>query len=336
MGSGSVEFRSADGVRQSSGPAAGGGTGPTVEFPFGAVFTSLLTIPLQVEPGESLVVSDFLATTSGRLWVTDETACLLKIFAHDGRRVGSLARYDTGLRRPVSLTSLHERWVAVLDGYVPAIAVLDEGGRVARRFPLPEVDRPLQILNLDDRRLAVVGSGWGPGVGHLVHLYTPGGDYIESLFGEPKSGQPLGRAYVAGAGSAVYIGHSQTDSFAVYDVEARGVVSFSSLKAPPGTQEGGDPYSSLQLRGLFATACGPLIAQYVDQMDAPDYLYDLYGLDGSPIALGLRSEERVVGVEGSLFYSVRMDGEGAALVRVWKLRYRESGLAAPGGRVETR
>jgi hypothetical protein len=327
MGSGNVEFRSAGGMRQSDGPAAGGGAEPTVEFPFGAVFTSLLTIPLQVEPGESLVVSDFLATTSGRLWVADETACLLKIYAHDGRRLGSLARFDTGLRRPVSLTSLHERWVAVLDGYVPAVAILDEAGRLARRFPLPEVDRPLQILNLGDRRLAVVGSGWGPGVGHLVHLYTPSGEYIESLFGEPRAGQDLGRAFVAGAGSAVYIGHSQTDSFAVYDVEARGVVSFSSLKTPPGTQESGGRYSSLQLRGLFATACGPLIAQYVDDRNAPEYLYDLYGLDGAPIALGLRSEERVVGVEGPLFYSVRTSRDGAALVRVWKLKYAESGQA---------
>lgn len=326
-----MEFRPADVSRQSNGPAARGGAEPTVEFPFGAVFTSLLTIPLQVEPGESLAVSDFLATTSGRLWVTDESACVLRIYAHDGRRVGTLARYDTGLRRPVSLTTLHERWVAVLDGYVPAVAILNEAGRVARRFPLPEVDRPLQILNLDDRRLAVVGSGWGPGVGHLVHLYTPGGDYIESLFGEPRAGEHRGRAFVAGAGSSVYIGHSLTDSFAVYDVEARGVVSFSSLKTPPRTQESGGRYSSQRLRGLFATACGPLIAQYEDDETASGYSYDLYGLDGSPIAQGLRSEERVVGVEGPLFYSVRTKGEGAASVRVWRLKYKESGREAVDG-----
>lgn len=325
-----MEYGPADGTRQSAAPAAERAK-PTVEFPFGAVFTSLLTIPLQVESGEKLVVSDFLATTSGRLWVADETACLLKIYSHDGRRVGSLARYDTGLRRPVSLTSLHERWVAVLDGYLPGVAILDEAGRVARRFPLPEVDRPFQILNLGDRRLAVVGSGWGPGVGHLVHLYTPSGEYVESLFGEPKAGRQIGRAYVAGAGSAVYIGHNQTDSFAVYDVEARGVVSFSSHNTTTGTRESRGRYSPRELKGLFATACGPLIAQYRDDKDAPAYLYDLYGLDGSPIAIGLRSQERVVGVEGALFYSLRRNVAGAALVRVWKLRYVERAQPATDG-----
>ncbi|MGD8866674.1 MAG: hypothetical protein PVI01_03575 [Gemmatimonadales bacterium] len=304
---------------------------PTVKFPFGAVFTSLLTIPLQVESDESLMVSDFLPTTSGRLWIADGEACLLKIYAHDGRRIGTLARYETGLRRPVSLTSLHERWVAVLDGYLPAVAILDESGHLTRRFPLPELDRPLQVLNLGNRRLAVVGSGWGAGAGHLVHLYTPSGDYVESFFGEPRIDRSSGRAYVAGAGSLVYIGHSRTDSFAVYDVEARAVVSFSNLSVPARLQETTGRYSSLGLSGLFATPCGPLIAQYANGDEVGGYSYDLYGLDGAPIALGLRSWERVVGVEGSLYYSFRANGANAALIRVWRLRLADSGLSGASG-----
>lgn len=311
-------------------PAVTEGIEPTVAFPFGAVFTSLLTIPLQVESDVPLVVSDFLATTNGRLWVADGTACLLKIFAHDGRRAGTLTRYDTGLRRPVSLTALHERWVAVLDGYLPSVAILDESGRLTRRFPLPELDRPVQVLNLGDRRLAVVGSGWGPGAGHLVHLYTPSGDYVESFFGEPRGGQRFGRVYVAGTGSSLYIGHSRTDSFAVYDVEARAVISFSSVNRLASQSESPDPCPSSGLKGLFAAACGPLIAQYVGDGEEREYSYDLYGLDGSPIALDVRSGERVVGVEGSLYYSLSENGGGAALIRVWKLKVAENGLSGSG------
>lgn len=309
-------------------PAVAGGSEPTVAFPFGAVFTALLTIPLQGESDEPLVVSDFLATTDGRLWVADETACLLKIFSHDGRRIGTLARYDTGLRRPVSLTTLHERWVAVLDGYLPAVAILDDSGRLTRRFALPELDRPVQVLNLGDRLLAVVGSGWGPGAGHLVHLYTPIGDYVESFFGEPRTDQQSGRVYVAGTGSSLYIGHSLTDSFAVYDIEARSVLSFSKVNRLASQRESPAPCASPRLRGLFAAACGPLIAQYVGGGEAREYSYDLYRLDGSPIALDVRSRERVIGVEGSLYYSLRENGAGSVLIRVWKLKVVESGLSA--------
>jgi hypothetical protein len=302
--------------------------GPRVEFAFGAVFSSLLTIPLQAEPGETLQVDDLLPMTSGRFWVADAGAWLLKVYSNDGRRVGFLDRRATGLRQPVSMTSLHERWIAVLDGYLPAVALLDESGSLIRRFPLPELDRPVQIVNLRDRRLAVVGTGWGAGVGHLVHLYTLEGDYIESLFGEPRERQPPGRAYAAAAGDAFYIGHSHTDSFAVYDVEARAVVSFSNLNAPLETREQGSRYSSHELRGLFATACGPLIAQYVENDNTSEHLYDLYGLDGTPIALGLRSPERVVGVEGPFFYSVQTSCQDGARLRVWKLAFGQDGPAA--------
>jgi hypothetical protein len=330
MRSGKVASKQGKDDCTSSARRIDAGVEPTVEFAFGAVFSSLLTIPLQAKPGEALQVNDLLPITSGRFWVADAGAWLLKVYSNDGHRIGSLDREATGLRRPVSLASLHERWIAVLDGYIPAVALLDEGGSLIRRFPLPELDRPVQIINLRNRRLAVVGTGWGAGAGHLVHLYTLEGDYVESLFGEPRDRHPPGRAYAAAAGDAFYIGHSHTDSFAVYDVEARAVVSFSNLNAPLETREEGDRYSSHELRGLFATACGPLIAQYVENGNASEHLYDLYGLDGTPIALGLRSPERVVGVEGPFFYSVQTMSQDGARLRVWKLAFGQDGPAAEG------
>jgi hypothetical protein len=55
------------------------------------------------------------------------------------------------------------------------------------------------------------------------------------------------------------------------------------------------------------------------------YHYDLYDLDGSPIALGLENPERIIGVEGPIFYSVHTATNGAATLRVWKLGYSKNG-----------
>lgn len=290
-----------------------------VEFAFGAVFTSLLTIPLQAPKDESLTVSDLLPTASGRFWVVDAKAAALKIYSQEGRQLRSLAQRATGLRRPVGLASLHSRWIAVLDGHLPAIVVMDEAGRVLRRFPLPELDRPVQVCNLGDRLLAVVGAGWGPGAGRMVHLYSRSGDYIESLFGEPRRKLTSGRAYMAAAGSSMYMGHDRTDSFAIYDVEARGVVAFSNLN-PSVSDIRGRYHGGPALIGLFAASCGPLIAQFAP-VSGREYRYDLYSLDGTPIALGLHSPERVVSVEGPLFYSVRTTEDGTNELRVWKMSF---------------
>ncbi len=290
-----------------------------MEFAFGAVFTSLLTIPLQAPQHEPLAVADLLPTPSGRFWVVDAKGAALRVYSPEGRQLWSLGRRATGLRRPVGLACLHSRWIAALDGHLPAIVILDEAGRVQRRFPLPEVDRPVQVCNLGERLLAVVGTGWGPGSGRLVHLYSGSGDYIESLFGEPTKKATSGRAYLAAAGSAMYMGHDRTDSFAVYDIEARGVVAFSNLN-PSVSEESGRYASGAELTGLFAASCGPLIAQYGSE-SGQDYRYDLYSLDGTPMALGLRSPERVVGVEGPLFYSVRAPECGINELRVWKMSF---------------
>jgi len=314
-----VSVRQNSDDRGSSHGAGSARTGPTVEFAFGAVFTSLLTIPLQAPKDEILTVSDLLPTSSGRFWVVDAKVAALKIYSQEGRQLRSLAQRATGLRRPVGLASLHGRWIAALDGHLPAVVIMDEAGRVVRRFPLPELDRPVQVCNLGDRILAVVGAGWGPGQGRLVHLYTKSGEYIESLFGEPRRKPASGRAYMAAAGSAMYMGHDRTDSFAIYDVEARGVVAFSNLN--PAISDGRGRYGGdAVLSGLFAASCGPLIAQFAPG-SGRDYRYDLYSLDGKPMALALHSPERVVSVEGSLFYSVRTDGDGNNELRVWRMSF---------------
>jgi hypothetical protein len=295
----------------------------TVEFAFGAVFTPLLSIPLQADTGERLTVSDLLPSASGRFWVADAKAGMLRVYSPEGRQFGTLSRSKTGLRRPVSLASLHGRWIAVLDGHLPAIAILDEAGRVVRRFPLPELDRPLQVCNLGDRRLAVVGTGWQKSDGRLVHLYTTDGEYIESLFGQPRDDEAAGRAFVAAAGSAMYLGHNRTDSFSIYDIEARAVVAFANQNSVVQESREGYGGADVRLCGLFAASCGPLIAQFALDSDDEGYLYDLYSLDGTPIALGLHSPERVVGVEGPLFYSVRTSRRGDNELRVWKLIFQE-------------
>lgn len=291
----------------------------TVEFAFGAVFTPLLSIPLHAEPGERLTVTDLLPSVSGRFWVADARAGLLRVYSPEGRQLATLGRGKTGLRRPVSLASLEGRWVAVLDGLLPAIVILDEAGRVVRRFTLPELDHPVQVCNLGERRLAVVGAGWRKTNGRLVHLYSADGEYIESLFGQPRHDELVGRAFVAAAGSAMYLGHNRTDSFSIYDIDASAVVAFSNQNSLVQEARGGYGGADARLCGLFAASCGPLIAQYASASDGEDYHYDLYALDGTPMALGLRSPERVVGVEGPLFFSVRAVDSGGIRLRVWKL-----------------
>ena len=251
---------------------------------------------------------------------------MLLVYSQEGQLLRVLNRSSTGLRRPVSLTSFHGRWVAALDGGRPAVVILDDRGRTLRRFPLPELDRPLQVCNVADRLLAVVGAGWGRGSGRLIHLYSPAGEHAESLYGEPRSG--AGRAYAAVAGQSVYLGHTATDSFAIYDLQASVVSSFPCRAASVVREEGRDVKISRPLRGLFATACGPLIAAFTGGRTA-GYHYDLYDLDGSPIARGLESPERIIGVEGPIFYSVRTSADGAATLRVWKLGYSEGGGVRP-------
>ena len=292
---------------------------PTVEFAFGAVFTSIRTIPLRAGRGEALDVSGLLHAASGHFWVVDARAAALNIYSEQGWRLRTLGREATGLRRPVSLTPLHDRWVAALDGSLPGVVVLDQSGRALSRFPLPELESPVQICNLGDRRLAVVGSGFGPGAGKLVHIYTAGGEHIESLFGEPRDWRGAGRAFVAAAGDTLYLGHSQRDSFWIYDVEAHSVVSFPSLTARLVRRLDSQAGFVWTLCGLFATACGPLLAAYSRGSTAREYLYDLYALDGTPVALGLRAAQRVVGLEGPFFYSVSREPDAGTTLGVWRL-----------------
>jgi hypothetical protein len=313
--------------RGSSGASVSSRAGPTLEFAFGAAFTSIRTIPLRAGRGESLTVSDLLASASGRLWIADARAARIKVYSQQGWRLRTLGRDASGLRCPVSLALLYGRWVAALDGHTPAVSILDETGRRVRRFSLPELDRPVQLCSLSNRRLAVIGSGWGPGAGQLVHLYTIGGEYIESLFGEPRGAGASWRAFAAAAGPTLLLAHSATDSFAIYDVDARAVTSFPNLGAD--LNGSGEREAAGTLRGLFSTVCGQHLAMYARASGAGDYAYDLYGPEGTPIALGLNAAERVVGVEGPFFYSVHSAPDGRTTLRVWKLSLGRDGQAGP-------
>ncbi len=329
MKSGSVED-DVGGARLSGRTPGTGAVATTLEFAFGAAFRSIGSIRLRAGRGERLTVSDLMPAASGRYWVADAMASVLKVYSQQGQRIRTLSREATGLRQPVSLAPLHVRWVAVVDR-LPAVSILDESGRLLRRFPLPELDRPLQICNLGDRWLAVVGSGWGRGSGKLVHLYTPAGEHVESLFGEPRAMWSPGRAYAAAIGKKLYVGHADTDSFAVLDIEGSSVLSFASLTARIARRLGPAAGFAGTLRGLFATACGPLIAVYTERVRARRYLYDMYSLDGAPLALGVQVDERVVGVEGALFYSVRPARAGGVVLRIWRAKYRGNGGVGVGG-----
>ena len=306
--------------RGSSRPARRAEPGPTVEFEFGAAFTTIRRIPLRADPGERLTVTDLLPSASGLFWMADAAAGELKVYSQDGRRLRTLGREITGLSCPVSLTSLHGRWVAVLDGDRPRVCILDEAGRRQRHFQLPEIDRAYQLCNLGDRTLAVIGRGWGLAAGRIVHLYEPTGGYVESLFREPSDTGGDGRAYAATEGHVLYLADSRSDSFTTYDLRDCSVLSFPRLIG------GLDTGRSRTLQGLFVTGCAEVVAVSAED-GGVGYIYDLYALSGRPIALGLRSPERVVALEGSLFYSVRVSPDRRPTLRVWRLRYEVTGSA---------
>ncbi|NIR43836.1 MAG: hypothetical protein GWN99_07750 [Gemmatimonadetes bacterium] len=307
------------------------GSAPAKEAAEVPAFTAIRSIGLRAEAGGRLTVTDLLPVASGRIWVADARAGVLEVYSQAGRRLTVLGRAATGLRRPVSLTGFHGRWIVALDGGRAALSILDERGRTLRRFLLPEVDRPRQVCNVDDRLLAVVGTGWGRGAGRLLHLYTPSGEHLESLHGEPSWGRARvwgrGRAYATVLDGRVCVGDTRTDSFAIYDLDNRGVLSFTSVAARLAARLGRDSDFTADLRGLFATTRGPLIALYLRSRHASPFLYDAYAPDGRPLALGWESRERIVGIEGPLFYSVRRTSRSCARLRVWKLRYGGPGTS---------
>lgn len=323
------------GIDESAGSRAGwGGSGKpsTVRFEFGAAFTPVRTLSLEAPDRGSGRVADLMATRAGGFWVADPEIGALRVHAPDGTLVRALGREDTSLSRPVSLTGLHGHWIVALDGRKPRLAVLDEAGRLQRRFPLPEVDRPVQVCNLGDRWLAVAGDGWRAGAGKLIHLYTPFGDHEDSLFAVPMGRRGGGRAYVASYGTSIYLAHTRSEVVSIYDILSRTVIAFptwaeeedaisssGSLPRRAGGGRGGE------LAGLFATRCGEALTMYRTEGSDGGFVYDLHALNGRPVARGLWAEERVVGLEGPFFYSVAASmgsvQRGSVPLRIWKLSY---------------
>lgn len=284
-------------------------------------FWAIRSIGLRAEAGRRLAVSDLLPVASGRIWIADARAGAVEVYSQQGQRLAVLGCGVTGLRRPVSLTGFHGRWIAALDGGRAALSILDERGRALRRFLLPEVDRPRQLCNVEDRLLAVIGTGWGRGAGRLLHLYTPAGEHVESLHGEPRwvRGRRQGRPYAVALDGRLCVGDTRTESFVVYDLGG-GVRSFPNLSARLARRlDGGGGFAGT-LRGLFAAPFGSLIALYTGGREAGRFVYDAYAPDGTPLALGLESRERLVGIEGWLFYSLCRTDRCSARLRVWKLK----------------
>ena len=313
----------------------GSGKPAPVRFAFGAAFRPVRALSLQAPDRGSGRVADLMATSMGEFWVADPEAGALRVHAPDGTLIRILGREDTSLSRPVSLTGLHGRWIVALDGRKPRLAVLDEAGRLQRRFPLPEVDRPVQVCNLADRWLVVAGDGWRAGAGKLIHVYTLFGDHVESLFSVPNTGRAHGRAYIAAYGTSIYLAHTRSEVVSIYDTLARTVIAFPASGDGDGPGGAGEPGAAAdgrvtcdELAGLFATRCGEALTMY--RAGGPDggYVYDLNGLGGHPVARGLWTRERVVALEGPFFYSVAAATGSAGRVtgmslRVWKLAYPE-------------
>lgn len=310
-----MSSRRTDSCSTAPGASIHDGADGIVEFDFGVAFTPIRSVRIKEPQGERLDIGALLPDSAGRFWVVGRGSKALGIYSQQGHRLRALDSTTTRVRTPVSMTGLHERWVAVLDGQLPAVVIMDERGHPLRRFALPELDQPVQLCNLGDRYMAVMGTGWGRGRGRIVHLYTLDGEYQESLFDEPYGNRS---ACVASAGSALYVSHGGGESFSIYDVEVRSVLSFPghALTAELGERSPDGP--GCALLDLFATRCGALLAVHRDEGERC-YVYDLYGLDGSAIAARLHSPERVVGVEGPLFYSVRR-GQAGLMLRVWKLK----------------
>lgn len=335
------------------GEAGSAETSDAIDFEFGAGFRRVRAVELRPPPDRSHSLFraaagiSVLPTVTGTFWIADAAAGELHIHAPDGRWLAALDRRTTGLHAPVGVTPLYGRWVAALDGQKPQIALLDETGRSQRRFPLPEVDRGYRICNVADRWLAVAGPGWRVGYGRTVHLYTTEGEYVESLFSVPSTGGP--RAPFLGTfGPALYLSYPGSDSFAIYELSSRNIVSFPARAAAERNAHAGRHATSPD--GFFVTQCGELLAVYPDARGG--WIYDLYAVSGALVAGGIRHPERIVALEGPFFYSlwpvpgpnvgrdvpgpglegptggprVREGGEAAAAgssarLRVWRLSY---------------
>lgn len=323
-------------------PARDGSAHAGLEGELAAAFAHVRSVELEQRPGARVLdLAEAVHTASGHFWLVDRGAHDVKIYAPTGRVLhvlrggGRLA----DLVAPLSLAPVHGSWIAVLDAGAGRIAFYDERARRHGGFDLPQVEDPLQVRNLGDRHLAVVGSGSGRQADRLVHLYRLDGRHTESVFTishravreMPVSGasegargpDPLRRSapaplapQSAAVGHSILVAYAPAQSVVVYDFATRMVRSIP-LEPASGPDRG------RTLSGLFPAPQGSVVVMY-DAQDpsAPaPYAYDLYDREGELLVKDARTQKRLIGVEGSLFYSIGAAEEGDGIsLKVCRLR----------------
>lgn len=314
------------------------GTDATLQFGFAAAFVHVRTVTLERRAGAPILdVGEVASADHGDVWVVDRAARDVKIFAPDGRLRHVLRGRSrlADLCSPVSLAPFHGSWMAILDAGVGRVHFYDVRARRQGGFDLPQVEQPVQLRSLADGRLAVVGRG-GDGNGRWVHLYRPDGRHAESVFrvpaqrvrervrapGAPGTPATDGAAapatdavpHSAVAGRSLWLAYGPAASVVLYDFATRLVHSFP-------LEAGVRPANAASVCGVFAAHGGRVIVMYQTADAEARYAYDLYTAAGEPVLANVRSPQRLVGVEGKLFYSMdAADGDDAWRLRVCRLR----------------
>lgn len=307
-----------------------------VEVGFAAAFVPVRSVALEERPGARVrSAEEATHTASGHFWLVDREGGAggaggnVKIYAPEGRLCHVLRGGARGadLCDPVSATTVHGSWVAVLDAGAGRVSLYDARARRQGGFDVPQVDEPRQIRNLGDQHLAVVGRGGGDRSRRLVHLYRLDGRYSESVFAAAHRGVREARgfasasqdvhacpvAHSAATGRCLLVAYGPTESVTQYDFETRLVHSF------PCNQDARRDGSALC--GLFAAASARVVVMYRAPGAVPRYEYALYTLAGELILGNVHSPQRLVGVEGRLFYSIGgAEPEGGLTLRVCRLR----------------
>lgn len=308
-------------ARRDAAPADSG-----LEYGFAAAFIPVRHVRLDVRPGARLPAAGEVASTAaGQFWWVDPHAADVRIYGSDGRLLHVLRGGSrlADLCAPVSVAPFHGSWIAVLDAGAGRVSFYDGRARRQGGFDLPHVDEPLQLRNLADRHLAVLGSGGGRVTDRWVHLYRPDGRHLESVFSlaHRTGGRPArnGSAPASGAtalqsaaaGRSLWLAYQPAAGVVLYDFESRLVRSFPLEVASDAGS----------LCGLFAAPHDGVVVMFREPEPGARYVYELYAATGERVLGPIRSPQRLVGVEGKLFFSIDpgADEEGPHL-RICRLR----------------
>lgn len=313
----------------------GTGERSPAEHGFAAAFVRVRSVTLEQRAGgRVLAVGELVSTPSGHFWLVDPRAGDVKIYGLGGRLLHVLRGGSrlADLCAPVSLAHVHGSWVAVLDAGAGRVVLYDGRARRQGGFDLPQVEAPFQLRNLGDEHLAVVGPGGGRRPDRLVHLYRFDGRYAESVFSvsrravretrdtasrDPTFEPPHATAQSAAVGRSILLAYAPARSVTRYDFATRMVHSFP---LDPGADSTG---GAAALHGLFAGPGGRVVVMQRTWEPVERYVYALYDASGEVVLGNVHSSQRVVGVEGRLFYSIRTSqADGGFTLQICRLRHR--------------